>query len=80
MACGNEIKSVVNAGRRFDRYPMGRIDSTHMWQVRCMHPTTVEPQLAGLLVWTAMQYSQQLWMRGAMMLDSLVRQMAASPP
>jgi len=34
VACGNEIKSVVNAGRRFDRYPMGKIDSTHMWQVR----------------------------------------------
>jgi ketol-acid reductoisomerase len=33
VACGNEIKSVVNAGRRFDRYPMGKIDSTHMWQV-----------------------------------------------
>ncbi len=34
VACGNEIKSVVNAGRRFDRYPMGKIDQTRMWQVR----------------------------------------------
>lgn len=33
VACGNEIKSVVNAGRRFDRYPMGKIDQTRMWQV-----------------------------------------------
>ena len=32
--CGNEIKSVVNAVSRFDRWPMGKIDQTHMWQVR----------------------------------------------
>ena len=34
VACGNEIKSVVNAGRRFDRFPMGKIDGTFMWKVR----------------------------------------------
>lgn len=33
MACGNEIKSVVNAVERFSRWPMGKIDQTHMWQV-----------------------------------------------
>ena len=33
VACGNEIKSVVNAVERFDRWPMGIIDQTHMWQV-----------------------------------------------
>ena len=33
VACGNEIKSVVNAVSRFDRWPMGKIDQTHMWQV-----------------------------------------------
>ena len=33
VACGNEIKSVVNAVERFDRWPMGKIDQTHMWQV-----------------------------------------------
>ena len=33
VACGNEIKSVVNAGRRFDRFPMGKIDGTFMWKV-----------------------------------------------
>ncbi len=33
VACGNEIRSVVNAGKRFDRFPMGKIDQTHMWQV-----------------------------------------------
>ncbi len=30
---GNEIRSVVMAGKRFDRYPMGTIDNTHMWKV-----------------------------------------------
>lgn len=30
---GNEIKSVVNAVERFGRWPMGKIDQTHMWQV-----------------------------------------------
>lgn len=34
MASGNEIRSVVQAVQRFDRYPMGKIDQTHMWQVR----------------------------------------------
>lgn len=33
VACGNEINSVVNAVSRFDRWPMGKIDQTHMWQV-----------------------------------------------
>lgn len=29
----NEIRSVVMAGQRFDRYPMGKIDGTRMWQI-----------------------------------------------
>merc|ERR1712137_787375 len=33
VACGNEIKSVVNACERFDRFPMGKIDQTPMWKV-----------------------------------------------
>ena len=33
VACGNEIKSVVNAGRRLGRFPMGKIDGTFMWKV-----------------------------------------------
>ena len=33
VACGNEIRSVVNAGNRFDRFPMGKIDQTAMWKV-----------------------------------------------
>jgi len=34
VASGNEIRSVVQAGARFDRFPMGKIDGTYMWQVR----------------------------------------------
>jgi len=33
VACGNEIRSVINAGKRHERYPMGRIDGTKCWQV-----------------------------------------------
>lgn len=39
VACGNEIKSVVLAGRRFSpkegfpAFPTGKIDQTHMWKV-----------------------------------------------
>lgn len=33
VASGNEIKSVVQAGQRFDRFPMGKIDQTYMWKV-----------------------------------------------
>lgn len=29
----NEIRTVVMAGKRFSRYPMGKIDGTKMWQV-----------------------------------------------
>lgn len=29
----NEIRSVVMAGDRFDRFPMGKIDGTYMWKV-----------------------------------------------
>lgn len=33
VASGNEIKSVVMANDRFERYPMGKIDGTPMWVV-----------------------------------------------
>ncbi|KAG2432984.1 hypothetical protein HXX76_008712 [Chlamydomonas incerta] len=33
VASGNEIKSVVQAVQRFDRFPMGKIDQTYMWKV-----------------------------------------------
>lgn len=33
VASGNEIRSVVMAGERLRRFPMGRIDGADMWQV-----------------------------------------------
>ncbi len=33
VSSGNEIRSVVMAGQRFDRYPMGKIDGTRMWRI-----------------------------------------------
>ena len=30
---GNEIRAVIMAGDRFDRFPMGKIDGTPMWKV-----------------------------------------------
>jgi ketol-acid reductoisomerase len=33
VSSGNEIRSVVMAGKRFARYPMGKIDGTKMWRV-----------------------------------------------
>lgn len=31
VASGNEIRSVILAGRRLDRFPMGKIDQAEMW-------------------------------------------------
>jgi len=54
VSSGNEIRSVVLAGRRFDRYPMGNIDGTKMWKVgekvrmeRSEEPT-IDPFTAGV--------------------------------
>jgi ketol-acid reductoisomerase len=33
VASGNELRSVVLAGQRFKRFPMGKIDGTEMWKV-----------------------------------------------
>ncbi|MGA1199441.1 MAG: ketol-acid reductoisomerase, partial [Candidatus Latescibacterota bacterium] len=33
VASGNEIRSVVMAGKRFAQYPMGKIDGTRTWEV-----------------------------------------------
>lgn len=38
VASGNEIKSVVQAGDRFDRFPMGKIDQTYLWKVHTPPP------------------------------------------
>ena len=33
VSSGNEIRSVVQAGKRFDRFPMSEIGTTRMWKV-----------------------------------------------
>ena len=33
VASGNEVRSVIQAANRFDRFPMGNIDTTDMWRV-----------------------------------------------
>jgi ketol-acid reductoisomerase len=55
VASGNEVRSVVAAGRRLGRYPMGKIDATRMWQVgekvraqRSESDTPLNPETAGL--------------------------------
>jgi ketol-acid reductoisomerase len=46
---GNEIRSVVLAGNRFDRFPMGKIDQAEMWvvgaEVRAARGDAPEPPL-----------------------------------
>ncbi|MGW8288175.1 MAG: ketol-acid reductoisomerase, partial [Desulfobulbales bacterium] len=61
VSSGNEIRSVYMAGKRFDRFPMGKIDGTHMWQVgekvragRLAEMPKVNPFTAGLYCATMM--------------------------
>jgi len=61
VACGNEIKSVVNAVQRFDRWPMGKIDQTYMWKVgkdvrakRVESEIPLDPFTAGVYIATMM--------------------------
>jgi ketol-acid reductoisomerase len=55
VSSGNEIRSVYMAGKRFDSFPMGKIDGTRMWQVgekvraeRSAEMPKVNPFTAGL--------------------------------
>ncbi len=60
VASGNEIRSVIAANQRFDRYPMGKIDGTEMWQVGVkvranrQPNTSINPYTAGVYVATMM--------------------------
>jgi len=49
VSSGNEIRSVILAGKRFARFPMGRIDQADMWrvgqQVRAQRETDGEAPL-----------------------------------
>jgi ketol-acid reductoisomerase len=55
VSSGNEVRSVVAAGKRLSKYPMGKIDATHMWQVgekvrakRHESESPLHPETAGL--------------------------------
>ena len=57
----NEIRTVVMAGKRFERYPMGKIDGTRMWRVgekvraaRTDAPIAIDPFTAGMYCATMM--------------------------
>ena len=61
VSSGNEIRSVVMAGARHSRYPMGTIDGTEMWQVgkevrarRGSFSTPIHPVTAGVYIATMM--------------------------
>ena len=71
VACGNEVRSVINATRRHGDYPMGRIDGTEMWQtgVRVRADTSrnyapVHPETAGVYMATMMAQVDLLGERG----------------
>jgi ketol-acid reductoisomerase len=55
VASGNEVRSVVAAGKRLAKYPMGKIDGTRMWRVgekvraqRVESDIPLHPETAGL--------------------------------
>jgi len=61
VSSGNEIRSVVMAGARHARYPMGKIDGTEMWQVgervraeRDTFTAPIHPVTAGVYIATMM--------------------------
>jgi ketol-acid reductoisomerase len=71
VASGNEIRSVVQAVSRFDRFPMGKIDQTHMWKVgqnvrknRVESAIPVDPFTAGVYIATMMATIEVLRIHG----------------
>ncbi len=71
VASGNEIRSVVMAGERHRRFPMGRIDGTEMWQIgeavrarRGSFQTPIHPTTAGVYIATMMAQADLLKEKG----------------
>lgn len=61
VASGNEIRSVIAANHRHQRYPLGKIDGTQMWQVginvrtnRQSEKLAIHPVAAGVYIATMM--------------------------
>ncbi|BCD91347.1 hypothetical protein fh0823_14860 [Francisella halioticida] len=68
---GNEIRSVVMAGARHDRLPMGKIDKTELWKIgekvrakRNEHTTPIDPITAGVYIACIMAQSDILVQKG----------------
>jgi ketol-acid reductoisomerase len=71
VVAGNEIRSVVMAMRRQERYPMGKIDGTPMWRVgadvranRSSFTPPIHPVTAGFYVATMMAQADLLREKG----------------
>jgi ketol-acid reductoisomerase len=71
VASGNEIRSVIMAGERHKRFPMGRIDGTEMWPVgdgvrarRGTFQTPINPTSAGVYIATMMAQADLLKEKG----------------
>ncbi|QDL08833.1 ketol-acid reductoisomerase [Brasilonema octagenarum UFV-E1] len=61
VASGNEIRSVIEANNRHQRFPIGKIDGTEMWQVgvnvrdnRRPEKVSIHPVTAGVYIATMM--------------------------
>lgn len=72
VACGNEIRSVINAGNRAKRFPViTPIDGTRMWKVgekvranRASNPEVIDPFTSGVYVATMMAQIDVLLEKG----------------
>lgn len=71
VSSGNEIRSVNLAGKRFARFPMGKIDGTDMWKVgesvrakRVEDKIPVNPFTAGAYIATMMAQIDELDEKG----------------
>ena len=71
VASGNELRSVIMAGRRFKQFPIGKIDGTEMWKVgegvrkqRVEDKIPIDPFSAGVYCATMMAQIDLLTDRG----------------
>lgn len=71
VSSGNELRSVIMAGKRFAKFPMGTIDNTHMWKVgeqvrteRTGKKLKVNPFTAGVYIAVMMAQIDVLIERG----------------
>lgn len=81
VACGNEIRSVINAGARSKRFPViTPIDGTRMWQVgkvvrskRGQNETPVDPFTAGVYI-AGMMAQMDVLLEGGHCLSEIINE------